>query len=64
MPICLRFPVHLIFFAWLRDWFSAGSSMLARMVMIAMTTNSSMRVKGCLFMIPSPVGFLDKWCFR
>jgi hypothetical protein len=32
-------------FAFSRAWFKAGSSMLARMAMIAITTSSSIKVK-------------------
>ena len=47
---CLRRAWQLAFFARERALFSAGSSMLARIAMIAMTMRSSMRVKIRFFM--------------
>src|SRR5688500_18738418 len=45
IPCCLRLETHLIFCAFSLALASAGSSMLARMAMIAMTTSNSIRVK-------------------
>ena len=44
-PICFRLETHLTVLALSREPISAGSSMEARMAMIAMTTRSSIRVK-------------------
>jgi hypothetical protein len=39
---------QLIDFALPRAWFKAGSSMLAKIAMMAITTRSSIKVKNCL----------------
>ena len=53
MPYCRRFPTQDISFAFPRALPSAGSSIAAKIAMIAITMRSSMRVKILIFTLRS-----------
>src|ERR1017187_5912594 len=63
VPIWRKLEIHRAQRARSRAWFSAGSSMAARIPMMAMTTSSSIRVKALVLMLRtfiSPLSFRRK----
>ena len=52
VPICFRLDVQLMLNALSRAFCNAGSSMAAKMAMMAMTTNSSINVNVLFIMAP------------
>ena len=57
-PHCLRLLTQVVLLARALALFYAGSSMAARIAMIAITTRSSIRVKLLLLILPFPVSMV------